>query len=51
MSVSALATLVYDKFPDFDLKDTGYSQFYKFVNSITGVKVTGLKNKQAKIDR
>ena len=51
MSVSALATLVYDKFPDFDLKDTGYSQFYTFVNSITGVKVTGLKNKQAKIDR
>lgn len=50
MSVSALATLVYDKFPAFDLKDTGYSQFYKFVNSISGVKVTGLKNKQAKID-
>ena len=51
MSVSTLAQLVYDKFPSFDLKDTGYSQFYKFANSIAGVKVTGTKNKQAKIDR
>lgn len=48
--ISELATLVYDKFPSFDLKDTGYSQFYKFVNSVSGLKVTGIKHKQARID-
>lgn len=51
IDIAALATLVYDKFPDFDLKDTGYSQFNKFVNSIKGVKVSGLAHKQAKITR
>lgn len=51
MSISALATEVYNKFPNFDLKDTGYSQFYKFVNSIDGVKITGTKKKMAKLER
>lgn len=51
MYLSSLATSIYDKFPDFDVKDTGYSQFYKFVNSIKGVKVTGGQHKQVKLDR
>ncbi|MGI6033342.1 MAG: NYN domain-containing protein [Coriobacteriales bacterium] len=50
MSLSALATLVYDKFPNFAIKDTGYTQFYKFVNSINGITVTGNKRKQAKLE-
>ncbi len=49
MSVSALATLVYDKFPDFNIKDAGFTQFYKFVNSVRGITVSGNKQKQAKI--
>lgn len=49
MGLSSLATLVYDKFPDFNIKDTGYTQFYKFVNSVRGIKVTGTQRKQAKL--
>lgn len=49
MGISSLATLVYDKFPDFDIKDAGYTQFYKFVNSVRGITVTGTKRKQAKL--
>ena len=41
MSVSSLAALVYDKFPDFNIKDTGYTQFYKFANSVRGIKIDG----------
>ena len=40
-SIGALATQVYDEYDGFNIKDTGYSQFYKFVNSIDGLKVTG----------
>ena len=40
-TIGALATQVYDEYADFNIKDTGYSQFYKFVNSVDGLKVTG----------
>ena len=49
MSVSSLAALVYDKFPDFNIKDTGYTQFYKFANSVRGIKITGTKHKMARL--
>ena len=49
MSVSSLAALVYDKFPDFNIKDTGYTQFYKFANSVRGIKITGTKRKMARL--
>lgn len=50
MSIASLATKVHDKFPQFNVKDTGYSQFYKFVDSIKGIHVTGTKRKYAKLD-
>ena len=49
VGISTLATQVYDAFPDFNLKDAGYSQFHKFVNSIDGVTVSGTFHKQAKL--
>ena len=51
MDISALATLVYAEFPSFDLKDTGYSQFYKFLNSCSGIKVTGSNHRHVEVDR
>ncbi len=39
--LSSLATKVYRRFPDFNLKDTGYSQFYKFVGSCPAIEVAG----------
>lgn len=50
MSITSLASKIHDKFPDFNVKDTGYSQFYKFVDSIKGVHVTGTKRKYAHLD-
>ena len=50
MSISSLASKVHENFPNFNLKDTGYSQFYKFVNSVKGIRVTGGMRKTAKLD-
>ena len=50
MSISSLASKVHEKFPHFNVKDTGYSQFYKFVDSISGVRVIGGMRKQAKLE-
>ena len=49
MSISSLASKVHDEFPSFNIKDTGYSQFYKFVNSIKRIHVTGTTRKTAKL--
>ena len=50
MSITSLASKVHDTFPHFNVKDTGYSQFYKFVDSIKGIHVTGGKRKYARLD-
>ena len=50
MSITSLASKVHDTFPHFNVKDTGYSQFYKFVDSIKGIHVTGGKRKYAHLD-
>lgn len=50
MSISSLASKVHDNFPHFNLKDTGYSQFYKFVNSVKGIHVSGGMRKNAKLE-
>lgn len=39
MHLSALAQEVYDAFPNFALQDIGYSQFGRFADSVTGIKV------------
>ncbi|MDD3615739.1 MAG: NYN domain-containing protein [Lachnospiraceae bacterium] len=46
-----LSNLVHREFPDFKLKDFGYSQFYKFIQSIRGVEVIedSSKHKMAKL--
>ena len=49
MHLSNLAQQVYDNFPGFDLKDMGYSQFSKFVDSIDGVAMQGGKRQQVKL--
>lgn len=46
MQLSALAQEVYDAFPDFKIKDLGYSQFGQFADSIPGVRVLGAKRQQ-----
>ena len=51
IDISDLAALVYSQFPEFDLKDTGYSQFYKFVNNIEGITVVGTQHKRAVISQ
>lgn len=51
MSINSLSTAVYERFPDFSLKDAGYSQFYKFANSVDGVVVEGALRKQARLER
>lgn len=50
MSITSLASKMHDTFPHFNVKDTGYSQFYKFVDSIKGIHVTGGKRKYAHLD-
>lgn len=50
MGISSLATKTHDKFPQFNVKDTGYSQFYKFVDSVPGIHVVGGMRKQAKLE-
>ena len=49
MGIAPLATKVYKRFPSFNLKDTGYSQFYKFANSHRAIEVSG--NSSRKIAR
>ena len=51
MQLSALAQAVYDQFPDFKLKDIGYSQFGQFADSIEGVKVVGAKRQQVRLTK
>ncbi len=49
MNLSTLAQELYDSFPNFKLKDMGYSQFSQFVDSIPDVKVVGAKRQQARL--
>ncbi len=49
MLLSALANELYQAFPDFSLKDVGYAQFYKFADSIKGVKVVGADRQRARL--
>lgn len=49
MQLSSLAQDVYDNFPDFKVKDIGYSQFSHFADSIEGVKVMGAKRQQVRL--
>lgn len=39
MAMSALGTQLSKAFPDFNVKDYGYSKLFKFIQSIDGVKV------------
>lgn len=41
MSISALAGAVYEEYPDFNIKDEGYSQFYKFAGSAPQLAIIG----------
>lgn len=49
MSITSLASKVHEAYPSFNFKDTGYSQFYKFVDSVKGINVTGNKRKFARL--
>lgn len=51
IGLSELSNLVHQKFIDFNLKEYGYSQFFKFVQSIDGVEVEEdkLKRKRARL--
>jgi len=40
IGLSELSNLLHKEFPDFNLKDYGYSQFYKFIQNIEGIEVT-----------
>ena len=46
MRLSMLADEVYEAFPGFRLKDTGYSQFGKFADSISDIRVQGANRQQ-----
>ena len=52
MTMNELSNLVYERIPDFKLKDLGYSQFYKLVASIDGVSVKSIaqNEKRATLD-
>ena len=41
VGLSELSNMVRAEFPDFSLKDYGYSQFYKFIQSIPALDVKG----------
>ena len=49
IGLSELSNMVHREFPDFNLKDFGYSRFFKFVQSIRSIKVKedGAKRKRA----
>lgn len=53
IAISELSNLVHKQFPNFNLKDYGYSQFYKFVQSIDGVEVVeiGANRKSAQMQK
>jgi len=53
LGLSELSNLVHREFPDINLKDYGYSQFNKFIQSIEGIEVTegGGNRKYAKAVR
>lgn len=48
MGINELSNQVYQHFPHFKLKDLGYSQFYKLVQSIKGVHVEDAGNGEKK---
>ncbi len=50
MTINALSNAVYSHFPSFSLKDAGYSQFYKFANSVEGIVVEGALRKHARLE-
>ena len=50
LTLSSLSSAVHKRFPHFNYKDAGYAQFYKFVKSINGVKITGTLNKHAELE-
>ncbi|MDD2957880.1 MAG: NYN domain-containing protein [Lachnospiraceae bacterium] len=51
MDLSELSNQVHREFPDFKLKDFGYSQFYKFIQNISGIEVSqkGTNHKMARL--
>ena len=50
MGIAPLATKVYKAFPAFNIKDTGYSQFYKYAGSFPQIEIVGEgARKQAKL--
>ena len=53
IGLSELSNMVHREFPDFNLKDYGYSQFYKFVQSIPqlAVKEEGMNRKRAVVKK
>ncbi len=51
LTLSSLSSSVRKSFPHFNYKDAGYAQFYKFVKSINGIKITGTLNKHAELEK
>ena len=51
MQLAGLGNYVKDQFSGFTVKDLGYAQFWKFVDSIEGVKVTGKTKSIATLSR
>ena len=51
MQLGTLAQEVYDEFPNFRVKDIGYAQFGKFVDSINDIKVHGANRQQVSLVR
>lgn len=51
MLLSQLGQEVNKRYPRFNLKDTGYSQFWRFVESIKGVELVGPEHQLARLNR
>ncbi|MBR3317092.1 MAG: NYN domain-containing protein [Atopobiaceae bacterium] len=49
MSLSQLANEVYQAFPNFKLKDVGYTQFGKYADSVKGLRVVGANRQQVRL--
>lgn len=51
IGISELSNLVYNKYSSFNVKDFGYSQFSKFVQSTEGVELYQDKNNRKRVKR
>lgn len=51
IGISELSNLVYNKYNSFNVKDFGYSQFSKFVQSTEGVELYQDKNNRKRVKR